>query len=659
MTFCGATINQIKSSKQPITGKIIVSTCYFPNDLHEFDKDSWDEAKSLNYINELIANIETFQMKIARYTSNPDKWVYRVYIDETIFNLEKIIHYVISPADAKNKKITKRHWRGHLMYHKSLRNKTNNNIINELDAYATTIRRNIINAYDVLLFIGKLLRKYIDMILASKDSRYDNIEIITYSNPDLQFHLGTDHDKTISGLIATYGTLMRFHPCLDKDAHAIIMRNCSNNLSPLDLIIQNYWLEAFPTLEYMEYVDITYDFTADRDLPMREQWYKIFFDNASNSKHTRAGKIRHFGYDRVMAGLISAKLNSTGYNTSTHYSQVFDKLHNKMQESLSSNTNIFKMNVSYALYSYGIDEAVINFIFPELRSGSYRHKDVINPAGLERKTFALELINGSASTCHKCDKKEFDTILDNTLGKLPANPNKYKKPSRDSISKDSISKDDTGNKVESSCCLIDIYMRDTGFYNLQYKINKFSHLEHILGSLRALPFYKLKINSWRMPMLTISNVLEGIMFINKYNFALRDKYNIPSRIRRAVKIFNNTENSNMHGGASNSNSKEDKAKTLEKHKKPKITKKIDKHLVLCNVRSANINNEIEKYLAGVKAAYASNNFYPILTYPSRLNILSYYPEDKPKDKSQDKPIQKTISIHKMLELVKHKHGFNL
>ena len=667
MTFCGATINQIKTSKQPITGKIIVSTCYFPNYLHKFDKREWDESKSLNYINELIANIETFQMKVARYTSNPDKWIYRVYIDETIFNLEKIINYIISPADVKNKKITKRHWRRGLVYRKSLRNKTNNNIINELDVYATTIRENIINAYDILIFIGKLLRKYIDMILASKDTRYDNIEIMTYSNPDLQIHLRTDHDKTISGLIETYGTLMRFHPCLDKNARAVIMRNCSHNLTPLDLIIQNYWLEALPTLEYMEYVDITYDFTADRNLPMREQWYKIFFDNASNSKHTRAGKIRHFGYDRVMAGLISAKLNSTGYNTSIHYSKVFDKLHNKMQESLSSNTNIFKMKVSDALYDYGIDEAVINFIFPNLRSGSYRHKDVENPKGLLNKTFALELINGSTSTCHKCDKKEFETMLDNALGKLPVIPNKHKKTARDSISNNDTEKKSDNksnkkqNKADSICCMNDIYMRDTGFYNLQYKITKFSHLEHILSSLRALPFYKLKMNSWRMPMLTFSNVLEGIMFINKYNFALRDKYNIPSRIKRTKKIYETLDNEDMRGGASssNSNSKDDKAKTLEKPKKPKITKKIDKHLVLCNVRSSNIDNEIEKYLAGVKAAYASDNFYPILIYPSRLNILSYYPQDKPQDKSQDKPTQKTISIHKMLELVKRKHGFNL
>jgi len=644
MLFCGSRITQLKTTKQPISGKIIVSTCYFPNYLHDFDKGYWDDSRSLNYINELIANIETFEMKVARYTSNPDKWVYRIYIDETIFNLEKIINNVIPHDEAKNKKITKKHRRrrNRLIYHKSLRNKTNNNLINELDSYATAIRFNIINAYDVLLFIGKLMRKYIDMILECKDSRYDNIEIMTYSNPDLQMRLETNPDKIISGMIATYGTLMRFHPCLDKDARAVIMRNCSHNLTPLDLIIQNYWLEAVPELEFMEYVNITYDFTADRNLPMREQWYKTFFDSASNTKHTKANKIRHFGYDRVMAGLISAKLNSDGYKTSTHYSQVFAKLHSKMQESLSSNSNIFRMIDSDALYTYGVDEAVINFIFPELRSGSYRHKDVKNPSGLERKTFALELMNGYASTCHKCDRKGFEAILDDTLGK----PNKKS----DSASGSSVSKSSTEKKAKPICCLNDIYMRDTGFYNLQYKITNFFHMESILASLRALPFYKLKMNSWHMPALTFGNVLEGIMFINKYTFALRNKSNIPRRVKRTEK----TQESAF------SNSKEDKSIEHDKKKepnekkqsnKPKITRKIDKHLVLCNVRSANLDNEIEKYLAGVRLAYAVENFYPILIYPNKLNILSYYPEDK--------KTQKTISIHKMLELVKHRHGFIL
>jgi len=654
--FFGSTIKQIKTTKHNISDKIIVSTCYFPNYMNDFDKDGWSgNSRSLTYINELIANIETFQMKVARFTSNPEKWVYRVYLDETIFNLDKLIHNLIPTDEIKNKKTTKKHrrWRGHLVYWKSLHNKTNNNLINELDSKATAIRNNIVNAYDVLLFISKLMRKYIDMILAeSKSTRYDNIEIMTYSNPDLQIHLGTDREKAISGLMDTYGTLMRFHPLLDKTARAVIMRNCSHNLTPLDLITQNYWLEALPEKEYMEYVDINYDFTADRNLPFRGEWYKTMYNDSSNAKHTRASKIRHFGYDRVMAGLISAKLNSNGYNTSENYIQVFDKLYHKMQESLSSGGSIFHLLEKETLYTYGIDEAVINFIFPELRSGSYRHKDVKNPPGLENKTFALELINGYASTCHKCDKKEFNTMLDSVLGELP-NKNTDKDKDKDketNKSLDKTKKNKKTDKADTLCCLNNIYMRDTGFYNLQYKITDFFHMESILGSLRALPFHKLKINSWYMPQLSFGNVLEGIMFINKYTFALRDKYNIPRNIKRTKKFSSAGDDMDYMGGGSNDE---------KSAGKPKIIKRTDKHLVLCNVRSKNIDIEIEKYLAGIKVAYHSNNFYPVLIYPNRMNILSYYPEDKLEDKLEYKKNQKTISIHKMLDLVKDKHRFIL
>lgn len=637
MSFCGSKINIIKSTKQHITDKIVVSTCYFPNYLHYFDKGSWKESRSLTYINELIANIETFQMKVARFTSHPEKWVYRVYLDETIFNIEKMIDNVILSNELKGKKYKKKTKRGHLIYRKSLRNKTNNNLINELNSKTTAIRNNIINAYDVLIFISKLFRKYIDMILESDDTRYDNIEIITYSNPDLQIHLGTDNKKFISGLADTYGTLMRFHPCLDKDVQAVIMRNCSHNLTPLDLIIQNYWLEALPELEYMEYVDATYDFTADRDFRFRGEWYKTLYNDSSNTKHTRASKIRHFGYDRVMAGLISAKVNGSGYNTSGHYARVFSKLYEKIQESLSSDGSVFHLQEAEILYSYGIDEAVINFIFPELRSGSYRHKDVKNPRGLESKTFALELINNSiqSGTCNKCDKKKFEIMLDNVLGKLPSGK-EVKKTSKTKTNK-------SDDKSVSRCCLNDVYMRDKGFYNLGYKITDFFNMGNILASLRALPLYKLKINSWHMPTLTFMNVLEGIMFINKYNFALRDKYNIPRIITKTKKMENHTV---MNGGNSSSASNRTKE---SKHESKNVKKEVDKHLILCNVLSKTLDKEVAKYLAGVKEAYSVKNFYPILIYPHKLNILSYYPENK--------KLQHKISFNKMLELVKERHGF--
>ena len=61
--------------------------------------------------------------------------------------------------------------------------------------------------------------------------------------------------------------------------------------------------------------------------------------------------------------------------------------------------------------------------------------------------------------------------------------------------------------------------------------------------------------------------------------------------------------------------------------------------------------EIEKFIEGIKKAYSIDNFYPILIYPKKIQILSYYPLTKDKNKS------KTISFNNMLELITHKHGF--
>ena len=119
------------------------------------------------------------------------------------------------------------------------------------------------------------------------------------------------------------------------------------------------------------------------------------------------------------------------------------------------------------------------------------------------------------------------------------------------------------------------------------------------------------------------------MFINKYNFALKDGYNIPTYLKRYKKETNNLEEDEIP----------------EKVKTKKIQKKeIDKNLVICNVRSKNINHEINKYLDSIKKAYDTSNYYPILIYPEYIKILNYKNSN-------------TISIKKIMEPVKCKHGF--
>ena len=281
-TFCGSVIKEIKKSKNNTSDKIVVSTCYFHNFASEYS--ALFNLKNLAYLDGLISNIETFQMKIERFTSNPEKWCYRVYIDKTILNITSIINNVIEKSENRD---------GYKYYSKSLQNKSDNEIINELDYNFTNIRKNIINNYNILVFLEKLLNKYINNILSSSDVKYDNIEIYT------------------SNEIETYGKLIRYHPLTQKENAVVIFRNCSNNLTPIDILIQNYWIIDTPDLEFMEYVDKMYDFTVYRNIPSRKNWYMMFYDKASNNVETRANKIRHFGYDRIMAGLISAKINNT------------------------------------------------------------------------------------------------------------------------------------------------------------------------------------------------------------------------------------------------------------------------------------------------------------------------------------------------------------
>jgi hypothetical protein len=273
-------------------------------------------------------------MKIKKYTSNPEQWVYRAYIDETVLNISSLMHNVLGitkqdilehektlqskhekhsnkTKTSKTPKKTKKWYKKH--NHKTLKNKTNNNIINELDPNFPRIKKFVMFNYNIFIFIETLLKKYIHHITNDKnntDSKYDNIEIYTYSNTDLQNKLLSDPSKLISPDVATYGTLMRYHPLTEQNVSAVIMRNCSHTLTPFDLIVQNYWMLEEKDKEFMEYVDRTYKFAGHRNLPGRKLWYMSLYHKSTNTKHTSAEKMRHYLYDRVMAGLISCKLNN-------------------------------------------------------------------------------------------------------------------------------------------------------------------------------------------------------------------------------------------------------------------------------------------------------------------------------------------------------------
>ena len=261
-TFLGYTITPIKVSQTIKNDAIVVSTCYFHNDKFLFNNTNY------NYIDGLIMNIETFNMKINQFTTNPSRWIYRVYIDEIVLNMISVIENVLGENVSKSKAQIK-----HKIKNK---NKTNSDYINELDQNIKDIKTNLQEHHKIFTFIQLLLTKYIKMMINSSDDKYKNIEIYTYNNENLNYKLYTYPEYKISGSIATSGTLLRYHPLTDSKTSVVIMRNCSHNISPFDIIVQNYWIEN-TNYEFMEYVDMKYDFER-YSYYSKKYLYKLFYN---------------------------------------------------------------------------------------------------------------------------------------------------------------------------------------------------------------------------------------------------------------------------------------------------------------------------------------------------------------------------------------------
>ena len=618
-SFCGALIKPIKEIKTEIPDKIIVSTCYFHYQSILFYENKYGYG-TMTYLNGLISNIETFYLKIQKYTTNPEKWIYRVYIDEAVLNIKSIMDNI-----RKNEKIRK-----NTKLSKIINDKSDAYLINELDYNYILHKNNISKYYDNFIFIETLLKKYITMISNSNDAKYKNIEIFTYNNDELHYKLSSNPEKYISSTISTYGTLMRFHPLTDANTSVVIMRNCSHNMTPLDIIIQNYWIIKSDK-EYMEYVDKTYDFTMDRHeyIPYRKQFYMTLYNKSTNSIHEKAAKIKHFGYDRVMAGLIGVKINNK-FHSYTYYTNIFDKLYDRLKsDTMSSNikSNIHKLDKDKIIYDYGIDEAIIQFIFPELRSASYSYTNSKDKQNEIQHTFAIEFKNGGKpSCCNKCDKTKLQSKIQSVY--------KLKNITRKTKTKT------LNSKIDKKCCLKDIYKNDTEYYSMpkymQYYLNN-NTIPEDMQYLRSLPFQKLNINTWQISRLVFNLVTQSILFIHKYNFAVQDKFNIkPTFIKRHRIKPQQSKNTTEIQNTTNDN-------TLAKKTKKTILKETDKYAIICNIRKK--DHDVDKYLNNLQRAYGSDNFYPVLIYPKQLKILDY------------KNTKHTIEFKKLLEPISNKHGF--
>ena len=108
-TFLGSIIKPIKEIKLNTNNNtndnnnthndfIIVTTCYFHNTYYQFNDSNFE------YLTGLIENIETFNMKVTQFTTNSEKWIYRVYIDEFVLNIKSIMDEIMNGNLNKKKK---------------------------------------------------------------------------------------------------------------------------------------------------------------------------------------------------------------------------------------------------------------------------------------------------------------------------------------------------------------------------------------------------------------------------------------------------------------------------------------------------------------------------------------------------------------------------
>ena len=669
-TFLGSIIKPIKEIKLNTNNDtntntninndfIIVTTCYFHDTYYNFYDRNYE------YLTGLIDNIETFNMKVKQFTTNSEKWIYRVYIDEFVLNIKSTMDEIMNGNLKKKTKI-----------HKTL-----NNYIDEIDDNIQLIKNNINYNYNIFLFIQLLLTKYFKLITESTDNKYKNIEIFTYNNDNTKYKLYSNPKINVSGEIATYGTLLRYHSLLDSKASVVIMRNCSHNMTPLDIIIQNYWIENSDK-EFMEYVDTDYNFINRGGHNYKYYWYNKLYNKNTNDKETRSKKIKHFNYDRIMAGLFSCKIgnstngnstngNSTNntsknYNSHKYYKDIFNELNYKLVESKifihNNHDNHINVNVKHSSiikFGYGVDEAIIQFIFPKLRTVSYINKfKKTNPDNIVQHTFAINFVNGGKiHNCNKCDKK---TKIQLNIIKIKKTKKKTKNntdnlvasnnDTKDKNSKDDKEKSNCNIKTLVNCRLYDIYKDDYNEYSMPYDIvyNLQFNYTYDIKYLRSLQFVTLNENTWEIQKLPMELLISSIMFKNKYTFALKtyridnSKY-MPYFITDDRLIKDKTKNTQKNDTTKNDTTKNDTTKndtTINKKQK-----KYDPYLILCSFRKKHL--DVDKFLENLPIAYNENNFYPVVMYPRYFTILNY-------KKKND-----IILFKKMLEPIHNKHKLKL
>ena len=523
--FLGCDIELIKPIQGDIIGKkIVVSTCYFLNDSFNFS----DQEKVLNYLLSLIDNLEVFQYKINAFCNPVNTWIYRVYIDSIVFEIPEIID--------------------------KLKDFTEQNNANEK---LNKIHENLLENRDLLMFISNFLKKYIDTM--QTNPKYDKIEIYTYRNDKILSHLLSNPNLVVGGHLQTFGTLLRFHPITEKNVDICIMRNCSTSLTPLDLVIQDYWIN-YTELPYMEYKSDGYSFVKKGKIFGYEQ---IEYQPSQEIMRKLFPSIDPYNLRRSFAGLIGCRINP---ETRTSYKEKLNKLRNEyiMRNNLKINSK----------YQYGIDEGIIPLIFEELGNNE-----------LQQNIYTVNLVDSNISSLESTIHVAiiyYANYINHPFYKWSINQNKKFKPTK------------IINRSELEYILPDQYSFLWNIYSasllsewfLRYKYNDEISSKSIgkylsIGDLNDIKFLLKSVDWLKKPVIDFQHEEKSNTI--KYLSDLTDSFYQPE----------------------------------EDHKE--IQTKLNKYLFITSI-NVTVTGQVDKLLEKITEQFTEANFRPFLVIPTNITI---------------------------------------
>lgn len=166
--------------------KIISSSIFIPEEPTLKDK-------TFTYFTGLIKSIEVFSERM------PEDWIYRLYIDE----------FFVSGFKFKPDKTIE----------KSIYNSISSNSDSEEPSQRKNIKKKIKSQKDNLKKIQYLMFLFIQKIIESKDSKYKNIELISF-----RCDLASETNK-YPGHSSIFGLIIRLFPLFDSDVDLFISVN--------------------------------------------------------------------------------------------------------------------------------------------------------------------------------------------------------------------------------------------------------------------------------------------------------------------------------------------------------------------------------------------------------------------------------------------------